>query len=144
MYINSVYFYQDTIVNEIESFFTLANVISCIKLPINWNSIHDDNGISFFLAKNVNGENIKIVVIKQLTFTVDGSIVCSIMNNVIELEQTGMKKICYPLTVNCLQDLIKQLNDKKICTGGPSPLSFPGNNNKVIIIYIQVYITLYL
>lgn len=105
----------------------MVSTISSILLPVNWNSIYDDYGISFFIAENINGEQIKAIITKQLIFTVDGNINCYVINNKFDLEHLGISKMCYPFSLNWLNDAIQVLNDQHICTAGPFPINFPGN-----------------
>lgn len=105
----------------------MVSTFSSILLPVNWNSIYDDYGISFFIPENINGEQVKTIITKQLIFTVDGSINCYVMNKTFDLEHLGISKMCYPLSLNHLKDAIHILNNQHICTAGTSPINFPGN-----------------
>jgi len=93
-------------------------------LPEGWTSHFSNDEIVFYKPK-FNDDKIKIE--KQIVFKSTLEICVYVYQFTIQTEKIS-STLKYPMSLTSLSQLIKVLDLKKICGGGPSSIDFPGKN----------------
>ncbi|XP_015364389.1 PREDICTED: uncharacterized protein LOC107162130 [Diuraphis noxia] len=109
-------------IDEILTFKDLTTQFKRVVLPEGWTSHFSNDEIVFYKAKFNYG---KMEIEKQLIFKSTLEICLYVYQFAIQIEKISCT-LKYPMSIINLCQVIKVLDFKKICGGGPRSIDFPG------------------